>query len=149
VGIHRADHVIPLYPQKLAINFADKWRSLGRYSSLADEGPRSFCLLSESRRDNTWEILYIRTQPSFFCKLLLRLRSSGHRVWTNVVSKLLPDLMHVCTNIVCTLTTAMLNDAPIPHETGRIPRHGEVPPRDCSLQERQSLTDNISSLVNL
>jgi hypothetical protein len=26
----------PLYPQKLALNFVDKWRSLSRYSSLAD-----------------------------------------------------------------------------------------------------------------
>jgi hypothetical protein len=35
VGIRHADHVAALYPQKLA-NFADKRRSLGRYSSLAD-----------------------------------------------------------------------------------------------------------------
>jgi hypothetical protein len=26
----------PLYPQKLALNFVDKWRSFSRYSSLAD-----------------------------------------------------------------------------------------------------------------
>jgi hypothetical protein len=26
----------PLYPQKLALNFVDKWRSSSRYSSLAD-----------------------------------------------------------------------------------------------------------------
>jgi hypothetical protein len=26
----------PLYPQKLTLNFVDKWRSLSRYSSLAD-----------------------------------------------------------------------------------------------------------------
>jgi hypothetical protein len=26
----------PFYPQKLALNFVDKWRSLSRYSSLAD-----------------------------------------------------------------------------------------------------------------
>jgi hypothetical protein len=32
VGIRRADYATPLYPQKLA----DKRRSLGRYSSLAD-----------------------------------------------------------------------------------------------------------------
>jgi hypothetical protein len=30
------DHVTPLYPQKLALNFVDKWRSLSRYSSLVD-----------------------------------------------------------------------------------------------------------------
>jgi hypothetical protein len=35
-GIRRADHVTPLYPQKLALNFVDKWRSLSWYSSLAD-----------------------------------------------------------------------------------------------------------------
>jgi hypothetical protein len=34
--ILRADHVTPLYPQKLGIKFADKWRSLSRYSSLVD-----------------------------------------------------------------------------------------------------------------
>jgi hypothetical protein len=32
----RADHATPLYPQKLTLNFVDKWRSLSRYSSLAD-----------------------------------------------------------------------------------------------------------------
>jgi hypothetical protein len=30
------DHATPLYPQKLALNFTDKWLSLCRYSSLAD-----------------------------------------------------------------------------------------------------------------
>jgi hypothetical protein len=33
--------VTPLYPQKLALNFVDKWRLISRYSSLADKGPRS------------------------------------------------------------------------------------------------------------
>jgi hypothetical protein len=36
VGIHRADHAPPLYQQKLALNFAKKWQTLSRYSSLAD-----------------------------------------------------------------------------------------------------------------
>jgi hypothetical protein len=36
VGIRRAVHATPLYPQKAEINFADKQWSLGRYSSLAD-----------------------------------------------------------------------------------------------------------------
>jgi hypothetical protein len=35
-GMRRADHATPLYPQTLALNFGDKWRSLSRYSSLAD-----------------------------------------------------------------------------------------------------------------
>jgi hypothetical protein len=35
-GFRRANHVTPFYPQKLALNFADKWRSLSRYSSLGD-----------------------------------------------------------------------------------------------------------------
>jgi hypothetical protein len=29
LGHERADHATPLYPQKLALNFIDKWRSLG------------------------------------------------------------------------------------------------------------------------
>jgi hypothetical protein len=33
-GIHRADHATPLYPQKLALNFTEKWRSLSWYSLL-------------------------------------------------------------------------------------------------------------------
>jgi hypothetical protein len=32
----------PLYPQKLALKLSKKWRSLGRYSSLADLMPRRF-----------------------------------------------------------------------------------------------------------
>jgi hypothetical protein len=35
-GIRRADHATPLYLQKLALNFADNWRLLSLYSSLAD-----------------------------------------------------------------------------------------------------------------
>jgi hypothetical protein len=31
-----ADHTTPLYPQKLTLNFVDRWWSLSRYSSLAD-----------------------------------------------------------------------------------------------------------------
>jgi hypothetical protein len=30
------DDATPLYPQKLALNFADKWQSLSWYSSLMD-----------------------------------------------------------------------------------------------------------------
>jgi hypothetical protein len=36
VVFRRTDHATSLYPQKLALNFTDKWRSLSRYSSLAD-----------------------------------------------------------------------------------------------------------------
>jgi hypothetical protein len=47
VGIRHADHVAPL-SAKVGNHFADKWRSLGRYSSLVDSRPWSlfvcFCL---------------------------------------------------------------------------------------------------------
>jgi hypothetical protein len=36
VGIRRADHDTPVYPQKGALNFVDRWWSLSRYSSLVD-----------------------------------------------------------------------------------------------------------------
>jgi len=36
VGTRCADHVTPFYPQKLALNFADRRRPLCRYSSRAD-----------------------------------------------------------------------------------------------------------------
>jgi hypothetical protein len=38
----RVDHATPLYAQSLALKFTDQWRSLCRYSSLADYKPRSF-----------------------------------------------------------------------------------------------------------
>jgi tRNA-dihydrouridine synthase len=34
--IRCADHATPLYSQKLARNFVNKWRSISRYSSFAD-----------------------------------------------------------------------------------------------------------------
>jgi hypothetical protein len=34
--IRRADYLTTLFPQKLALHFADQLRSLSRYSSLAD-----------------------------------------------------------------------------------------------------------------
>jgi hypothetical protein len=35
-GFRHDDHATPLYPQNLAVKFANQWRSLSRYSSLAD-----------------------------------------------------------------------------------------------------------------
>jgi hypothetical protein len=35
-GLEGALSYLPLYPQKLALNFVQKWRSLSRYSTLVD-----------------------------------------------------------------------------------------------------------------
>jgi hypothetical protein len=34
--LRRAHHATPFYPQKMSLDFANKWWSLSRYSSLAD-----------------------------------------------------------------------------------------------------------------
>jgi hypothetical protein len=53
-GNRRVDHATPLYPQKLALNFADKWRSLSLYSSLVDYGPRNLFFVCEWNHKETF-----------------------------------------------------------------------------------------------
>jgi hypothetical protein len=48
VGIRRADHATPLYPQKFAPNFVDKWQSISRYTSLGYYGPRNLFVFENS-----------------------------------------------------------------------------------------------------
>jgi hypothetical protein len=42
-GIHCSDHTTPLYPQKLALNFADKWQSSVSIVRLRTRGHGVFC----------------------------------------------------------------------------------------------------------
>jgi hypothetical protein len=54
-----------LYPQNVVTNFADKWRSLGRYSSLADSGHGVLVFLSWRCRQQ------VPSKQQFFIPFLL------------------------------------------------------------------------------
>jgi hypothetical protein len=72
-----SSYATPLYPQKLTPNFVDKWRSLSRYSSLADYGPRSlfFCLSVVVNRGLQKGTVVVN---STVCK---RSKEYSHNVW--------------------------------------------------------------------
>jgi hypothetical protein len=74
MGIRRADHATPLYPQKLALNFAKKWLLLSQYSSLADSRPWSLFVSVFVRN------VYIPLTPMQFFFILRNITSQGMHV---------------------------------------------------------------------
>jgi hypothetical protein len=80
-NLARMSH-LPLYPQKLALNFADRWRSLSRYSSLANKGTRS-CLI------------FPKIAATCSAYLVLNLFALMKLMWTVQITKLcICNLLH-------------------------------------------------------
>jgi hypothetical protein len=104
--MHRADHATPLYLQKLVLNFANKWRSLSRCSSLADWGPRSLFVFLFCHRHYTLPLNNKHRKKNdcqYTCWWYRKLSGCGycHKFWKQPVAAISEQKLCILFILIC------------------------------------------------